>query len=109
MRARLLTPAVLAIALVLRPRGAGVRGQRRRARRVGLRVRRRVWRADAHDRFRTRGRRGAASVRGTTWLVEDRCDGSTSVRLKKGSVNFRDFVEKRTVVVKRGETYVARP
>jgi hypothetical protein len=31
------------------------------------------------------------------------------VTVKKGSVNFRDFVKKKTVVVKQGDTYVARP
>jgi hypothetical protein len=30
----------------------------------------------AHGRFRTRGRNSTATVRGTTWVTEDRCDGT---------------------------------
>jgi hypothetical protein len=30
----------------------------------------------AHGRFQTRGRNSSASVRGTTWLTEDRCNGT---------------------------------
>lgn len=30
----------------------------------------------AHGRFRTRGRSSSATVRGTEWLTEDRCDGT---------------------------------
>jgi hypothetical protein len=69
---------------------------------------RRLW-GRGRGRFRTRGRRGSAAVRGTTWLVTDNCDGSTTVRVKDGSVNFRDFVKDKTVVVKEGRTYTARP
>ena len=36
---------------------------------------RRLW-GKGKGRFRTRGKRISALVRGTTWLVEDRCDGS---------------------------------
>ena len=69
---------------------------------------RRLW-GRGKGRFRTRGRRGSAAVRGTEWLVEDNCDGSTTVRVKEGSVNFLDFTKNRTVVVKKGGKYTARP
>jgi hypothetical protein len=32
----------------------------------------------AHGRFRTRGRNSSATVRGTTWLTEDNCDGTAT-------------------------------
>ena len=68
---------------------------------------RRLW-GDGKGRFRTKGKHGAATVRGTKWLTEDRCDG-TLVRVKRGTVAVRDFARKKTVVVKRGKAYVARP
>ncbi len=68
---------------------------------------RRLW-GDGTGRFRTKGRHGAATVRGTKWLTEDRCSG-TLFRVKRGSVSVRDFVKRKTIVVKKGKTYVARP
>jgi hypothetical protein len=67
---------------------------------------RRLW-GDGHGRFRTRGRHGAATVRGTKWLTEDRCDG-TLVRVRRGVVLVRDFTRKKTVRVKQGGSYLAR-
>jgi uncharacterized delta-60 repeat protein len=57
----------------------------RRHRRV-----RRLW-GDGRGRFRTRGRYGAATVRGTKWLTLDRCDG-TKVRVVRGKVAVEDLV-----------------
>ena len=68
---------------------------------------RRLW-GDGKGRFRTRGKHGAATVRGTKWLTQDSCD-STLVRVKRGTVTVRDFAKKKTVVVKKGKSYVARP
>jgi hypothetical protein len=61
---------------------------RRKPRRV-----RRLW-GDGHGRFRTAGRYSAATVRGTWWLVEDRCDG-TLTRVKRGQVEIEDFTEQQ--------------
>ena len=58
-------------------------------------------------RFRTRGRYSAATVRGTTWTVEDRCDG-TLTRVTSGRVSVRDFVRNRTVTIRAGRSYLAR-
>ncbi|MEA2219655.1 MAG: hypothetical protein QOJ35_2281 [Solirubrobacteraceae bacterium] len=58
-------------------------------------------------RFRTRGRQSAATVRGTTWLVEDRCDG-TLTSVMKGIVQVYDFGLRRTVTVRAGHSYLAR-
>jgi hypothetical protein len=67
---------------------------------------RRLW-GDGKGRFRTKGRHGAATVRGTKWLTEDRCDG-TLVRVKRGVVAVKDFAKKKTVIVKKGKSYLAR-
>ena len=67
---------------------------------------RRLW-GDAKGTFRTRGSFAAATVRGTVWLVEDRCDG-TLTRVKRGTVTVRDLVRKRTVIVRAGHSYFAR-
>ena len=50
---------------------------------------RKLW-GDGHGRFRTRGRYGAATVRGTKWLTKDRCDG-TLVRVRRGRVSVADL------------------
>jgi len=46
---------------------------------------------------------------GTTWLVADRCDGSTLTRVRSGKVRVRDFVKHKTVTVRKGHSYVAKP
>ena len=65
-------------------------------------------------KFRTQGKRGSGSVRGTTWQVTDRCDGSTTIQSLKGKsqgiVDARDFGKPRKrIVLKPGQSYVARP
>jgi CSLREA domain-containing protein len=80
-------------------RGATV-AQRRRAKK------RRLW-GNGRGKFRTRGKHSAATVVGTRWLVEDRCNG-TLTRVTKGRVRVRDFRARRTVVVRAGKRYFAR-
>jgi Ca2+-binding RTX toxin-like protein len=58
-------------------------------------------------RFRTRGRFSAATVRGTSWGVRDRCDG-TLTTVTKGRVAVFDFARKKTIFVRSGHTYLAR-
>jgi hypothetical protein len=67
-----------------------------------------LWGRDDHGRFRTRGSNSVATVRGTAWYVEDRCDG-TLTRVSKGSVSVRDLHRHRSVIVKAGKSYLARP
>ena len=51
------------------------------------RSRRRLW-GRGKGRFRTRGRNGTATVRGTTWLTEDLCEGTqTTARSGKVETN----------------------
>jgi hypothetical protein len=65
-------------------------------------------RAKAKGRYRTRGRHSAATVRGTTWTVTDRCDG-TLTTVKRGKVAVRDFRRKKTIILRAGKSYLARP
>jgi hypothetical protein len=58
-------------------------------------------------KFRTGGKYSAATVRGTIWLVEDRCEG-TLTKVRRGTVSVRDFKRKKTVTVKAGHSYLAR-
>lgn len=70
------------------------------------RGRRGLW-SNGRGRFRTRGRHGAASVRGTRWLTEDRCEG-TFFRVTRGVVTVEDFARDRTVTLAAGDSYLAR-
>jgi hypothetical protein len=67
---------------------------------------RRLWGSDSQGKFRTRGGNSVATVRGTAWYVEDRCDG-TLTRVSKGSVSVYDRGRHRTVVVRAGHSYLA--
>lgn len=64
-------------------------------------------RGKAKGHFRTRGHVAAATVRGTEWGVRDRCDG-TLVVVTRGVVAVRDFTLHKTVIVKTGQTYLAK-
>ena len=108
--------------------GPATAAARRRKKRV-----RRLW-GDGHGSFRTAGHYSAATVRGTRWLTEDRCDG-TLTRVVRGTVEVEDFTvpppppppapqpappeapapatgapdDAGTRVVEAGGSYVARP
>ena len=58
------------------PSGANAAGRQR--------LGRRLW-GIARGNFRTRGRQAAATIRGTKWLTEDRCD-SSAVTARRGEV-----------------------
>ena len=68
---------------------------------------RKLW-GSGKGNFKTSGNYGSASVRGTTWLVIDRCDNSTLFKVREGTVWVNDFVKKKTVVLTQGEQYVAK-
>ena len=63
-------------------------------------------RAKAKGRYRTRGKHSAATVRGTTWTVTDRCDG-TLTKVKRGKVVVRDFRLKENILLTAGKSYLA--
>jgi hypothetical protein len=71
------------------------------------RPRNHLWGHDHGGRFRTYGRSSQATVRGTRWLVADRCDGTLTL-VTKGSVVVRDTVRHRRLVLHAGERYLAR-
>jgi hypothetical protein len=75
---------------------------------VRRKPRRRLWGHDNHGAFRTRGSNSVASVRGTAWYVEDRCDG-TLTRVSAGSVSVYDSRRRVSVLVRAGDSYLARP
>jgi hypothetical protein len=69
---------------------------------------RKLW-GSGEGNYKTVGDHGAATVRGTIWLVQDRCDGSTLIKVKRGTVWVEDFVKGTNVVVHEGGQYVIEP
>jgi hypothetical protein len=65
-----------------------------------------LW-GNGKGKFRTTGKYSSATVRGTIWLTQDRCDG-TLTTVKRGIVSVRDFKRQKTVSVKAGHSYLAR-
>ena len=65
-----------------------------------------LWGRDDKGHFRTRGRNSVATVRGTVWLVQDRCDG-TLTRVTKGAVDVREKGG-RVVRLRAGRSHLAR-
>jgi hypothetical protein len=68
---------------------------------------RKLW-GSGSGSFRTRGQYSAATVRGTEWLVQDSCSG-TLTYVKKGVVSVFDQVKKKTIVLRAGKRYTAKP
>jgi hypothetical protein len=63
--------------------------------------------ANSHGHFTGRGQYSAATVRGTTWGVQNRCDG-TLTRVVRGELTVRDFRLRKTITLFTGQTYLAR-
>lgn len=68
---------------------------------------RKLW-GSGSGSYKTVGSHGAATVRGTTWLVIDRCDGVSAFKVAKGTVKVRDFVRGTSIVLKAGQSYVTK-
>ncbi|HEX8085785.1 MAG TPA: PA14 domain-containing protein [Solirubrobacteraceae bacterium] len=85
----------------IRRRGAIARAAGRQ------RVLRRLW-GKGKGRFRTRGRHAAATVRGTSWSIADRCD-ETSVRVHEGVVDVENLLTGNVVTLTAGERTAVRP
>jgi hypothetical protein len=66
-----------------------------------------LWGRDHSGKFRTHGSDSVATVRGTTWLTQDRCDGTLTV-VKSGAVSVRERRTHRTVTVRAGGRRLAR-
>ena len=67
---------------------------------------RRLW-GDGKGRFRTKGKHSAATVVGTKWLVEDRCNG-TLTSVKRGKVRVQQFKPRKTIILRAGQKYFAK-
>jgi hypothetical protein len=61
---------------------------------------------DNHGRFRTRGRRSAATVLGTVWKTSERCDG-TLVSVQRGAVTVVIFRTHKTITLHARQSYLA--
>ncbi|HEX4307927.1 MAG TPA: hypothetical protein VHZ54_17965 [Solirubrobacterales bacterium] len=79
-------------AVSARPEGGGTAGK--------------LW-GSGHGNFRTEGNDGSATVRGTIWLVEDRCDGTTFFKTRRDVVTVKDFITHKTFPLREGHSYVA--
>ena len=75
-----------------------------RARRGGGR---KLW-GSGKGNYKTSGSYGSATVRGTTWFVADRCDGSTLFKVADGTVWVDDFVKDKSLTLTAGEQYIAK-
>jgi hypothetical protein len=73
----------------------------------GRRPPRKLWSSDHGGRFRTRGSNAVATVRGTSWYMADRCDG-TYTRVRHGKVSVRELRSGRTVLLRAGQSHLAR-
>jgi hypothetical protein len=68
---------------------------------------RKVW-GSGKGNYETSGSYGSATVRGTTWLVVDRCDASTLFKVAEGIVSVRDFVKEKSFTLTAGQQYIAK-
>lgn len=66
-----------------------------------------LWATDNHGSFSTRGMNSVATVRGTYWVTVDRCDGTLTI-VRRGAVSVHG-ARGRTVLVRAGHSYLARP
>jgi 6-phosphogluconolactonase (cycloisomerase 2 family) len=65
-----------------------------------------LW-SNAHGSFSTKGRYGAAAVRGTEWLTRDQCDG-TYFKVTRDEVQVTSFdLRNRRTLVKQGHSFLA--
>jgi hypothetical protein len=66
---------------------------------------RHLW-GSGSGQFRTAGRFASATIRGTRWLTDDRCNG-TLVRVTAGAVTVRDLTLGKTFALKKPKSYLA--
>jgi YVTN family beta-propeller protein len=68
---------------------------------------RQLWSKDNHGKFQTYGHNSIATVRGTEWLTQDRCDG-TFTHVIQGIVSIRRRGANHSVTITAGHSYLAR-
>jgi CSLREA domain-containing protein len=92
--------------LTLTEKLTGCKGKGKASAAAKKKKKRRLW-GDGKGRFQTKGNHSAATVVGTKWYVEDRCNGTLTV-VKRGVVKVRDFKKRKTVIVRAGHKYFAK-
>jgi DNA-binding beta-propeller fold protein YncE len=68
---------------------------------------RQLWSKDNHGQFQTHGHNSVATVRGTEWITQDRCDG-TLTHVLRGTVTVRPHGARHSVTITAGHSYLAR-
>jgi hypothetical protein len=68
---------------------------------------RQLWSKDNHGQFQTHGHNSVATVRGTEWITQDRCDG-TLTHVLRGTVSVRPHGAHRSITIAAGHSYLAR-
>jgi hypothetical protein len=69
---------------------------------------RQLW-GDGEGEHRTQGTLGSASVRGTKWLLQDRCNGTTYARVVDGTIELTNEKTGKTITLEAGESHTIRP
>jgi hypothetical protein len=85
------------LTLTQRPTGCGAATAR-----AARKVTRQLF-GNGHGHFITRGHYGSATVRGTKWLTEERCDG-TFFHVYRGVVKITDLVRHRSFSLRAGHS-----
>jgi YVTN family beta-propeller protein len=65
-----------------------------------------LWSKDNHGQFQTHGHDSVATVRGTEWVTQDRCDG-TLTHVIHGIVSVRPRGSRHSITVTAGHSYLA--
>jgi len=65
-----------------------------------------LWSKDNHGQFQTHGNDSVATVRGTEWVTQDRCDG-TLTHVIHGIVSVRPRGSRHSITVTAGHSYLA--
>jgi virginiamycin B lyase len=87
---------------------SGPLGRCKQARAAKGAKQRHLW-GDGKGSYTTKGRHGSATVRGTIWLVQDKCNGTTVIKVQQGTVIARDAYRHKNKTLSAGQKYVARP
>ena len=69
---------------------------------------RKLW-GDGKGKFRTSGQYSAATVRGTTWFVQDSCDGHAHPREGRRRQRARQRAQEGRCSLRAGKSYIAKP
>jgi Ca2+-binding RTX toxin-like protein len=59
-------------------------------------------------RYRVKGKYSRGAANGTSWITEERCSG-TFTQVRSGVVRVRDLERDRTIALRKGQSYLARP